>query len=105
MLGQILPSSGSMVKFVKATKQWRKLDRQSPCWMLAFAVPSNAALAMVARYGPIVEMGCGTGYWASLLRERGVQAAPPLPLVLGVAAMPLRPSAECLVSPLGLRAL
>ena len=36
-------------------KQWRKLDRQSPCWMLAFAVPSARALAAAARHGPIVE--------------------------------------------------
>jgi len=35
-------------------KQWRKLDRQSPCWMLAFAVPSARALAAAARHGPIV---------------------------------------------------
>jgi hypothetical protein len=30
------------------------------------------ALACVARYAPIVEMGAGTGYWARCLRERGV---------------------------------
>lgn len=38
----------------------------------AWAVPSDEALARLARLGPIVEVGAGTGYWAALLRERGV---------------------------------
>src|ERR1700716_2265029 len=38
----------------------------------AFAVPTDAALATLARYAPIVELGAGTGYWAYLLRRRGV---------------------------------
>jgi hypothetical protein len=38
----------------------------------AFAVPTDAALATLARYAPIVELGAGTGYWAFLLRRRGV---------------------------------
>jgi hypothetical protein len=38
----------------------------------AFAVPTDGALATLARYGPIVELGAGTGYWAFLLRRRGV---------------------------------
>jgi hypothetical protein len=32
------------------------------------------ALAAIARYAPIVEMGAGTGYWARCLRERGIDA-------------------------------
>ena len=38
----------------------------------AWAIPSERALAAIARYGPIVEIAAGTGYWARLLRERGV---------------------------------
>ena len=56
-------------------KQWRKLDRQSPCWMLAFAVPSARALATIARHGPIVEMGSGTGFWSALLRASEVDVS------------------------------
>ena len=39
-----------------------------------FAVPSRAALDLVAAHSPagIVEIGAGTGYWARLLYERGV---------------------------------
>jgi hypothetical protein len=38
----------------------------------AFAVPNEEALACIARYAPIVEMGAGNGYWARCLRDRGV---------------------------------
>lgn len=38
----------------------------------AWAIPNDEALLTLARYGPLVEIGAGTGYWASLLRERGV---------------------------------
>ncbi|TMB41280.1 MAG: hypothetical protein E6J53_10650 [Chloroflexi bacterium] len=38
----------------------------------AFGVPDESALAAIARYAPIVEIGAGTGYWARCLRERGV---------------------------------
>src|SRR3979411_2575044 len=42
----------------------------------AFAVPTDAALATLGRYAPIVELGAGTGYWAFLLRGRGVDCPP-----------------------------
>lgn len=38
----------------------------------AWAIPDNDALALIARYAPVIEIGAGTGYWALLLRERGV---------------------------------
>jgi len=38
----------------------------------AFALPTEPALALIARYAPIVELGAGTGYWSFLLRRRGV---------------------------------
>lgn len=37
----------------------------------AWAVPNDEALGMLARCGPLVEIGAGGGYWAMLLRERG----------------------------------
>ena len=43
----------------------------------AFAVPSDDALATIATWGPIVQMGAGTGYWAWLLqRDYGVDILP-----------------------------
>jgi hypothetical protein len=59
----------------------------------AFAIPTEAALSMLARFAPIVELGAGMGYWAHLLRRRGVDclafdAAPPdqLPNPHGLSA-------------------
>jgi hypothetical protein len=38
----------------------------------AWAIPTDLALDVLAGLGPIVEVGAGGGYWAMLLRERGV---------------------------------
>lgn len=79
---------------------WRKTEgnlRLNPSWSnrfetmvvrreavlkYAWAVPDQTALEITAKYGPIVEMGAGKGYWASLLKSMGVNvvaydAAPP----------------------------
>lgn len=37
----------------------------------AWAIPDDRAILALARYAPIVEIGAGTGYWASLLRAVG----------------------------------
>ena len=38
----------------------------------AWAIPAEPALQALARYAPLVECGAGSGYWAALLRARGV---------------------------------
>ena len=38
----------------------------------AWAVPDAQALKICAAFGPLVDMGCGKGYWAKLLRAQGV---------------------------------
>ena len=40
----------------------------------AWAVPTHQALTAIAEYSPhgVVEIGAGTGYWAGLLRDMGV---------------------------------
>src|SRR5579883_3024053 len=38
----------------------------------SWAVPTEEALKTIAKCAPIVEIGAGSGYWASLLRARGV---------------------------------
>jgi hypothetical protein len=40
------------------------------CW----AIPTEAALEVLARHAPLVECGAGMGYWTALLRSRGVDA-------------------------------
>lgn len=43
----------------------------------AFAIPDDRALELIAGVPqPIVELGAGTGYWAALLKERGVDITP-----------------------------
>jgi hypothetical protein len=40
--------------------------------LFAWAIPTDEALDALARYAPLVECGAGMGYWAALLRARGV---------------------------------
>lgn len=46
--------------------------RQKLVRKYAWAIPNDEALETIAKYGPVVEIGAGTGYWASLLAARGV---------------------------------
>lgn len=43
--------------------------------LFAWAIPDAGPLAVLARHAPLVECGAGTGYWAALLRARGVDIA------------------------------
>lgn len=38
----------------------------------AYAIPTEEALRLIATHAPLVEMGAGIGYWAWLLRLRGL---------------------------------
>lgn len=42
----------------------------------SWAVPTEAALGLIGDHGPVLEVGAGTGYWAALLRARGVDVHP-----------------------------
>jgi hypothetical protein len=42
--------------------------------LFSWAIPTEPALAMLAKYAPVVECGAGMGYWSALLRARGVDA-------------------------------
>jgi SAM-dependent methyltransferase len=49
----------------------------------AWAIPTEGVIRALAELSPICDLGCGTGYWASLLQQAGaevlaVDAAPPL---------------------------
>jgi hypothetical protein len=41
----------------------------------AWAIPGPEAVAEIARHGPVCEIGAGTGYWARMLRDQGVDVA------------------------------
>lgn len=34
----------------------------------SYAIPNHDALSIIKKYGPIVEIGSGSGYWAHLLK-------------------------------------
>jgi SAM-dependent methyltransferase len=38
----------------------------------AWGIPTQHALETIAKYAPILELGAGSGYWAYLLRKKGV---------------------------------
>lgn len=63
---------------------WRR-QRNSPHTLrsedlvarFGFAIPDETALEVIAQHSPhgVVEIGAGTGYWAKLLADRGVDVA------------------------------
>ncbi len=38
----------------------------------SWGIPNDQAITTIAKYGPIVEIGSGSGYWASLIHDAGV---------------------------------
>jgi hypothetical protein len=42
--------------------------------MFSWAIPTEQALAALAKHAPVVECGAGLGYWSALLRARGIDA-------------------------------
>ncbi len=38
----------------------------------AWAIPDKGAIEIIKKYGPIVEIGAGTGYWSYLMRQVGI---------------------------------
>jgi hypothetical protein len=59
---------------VHKTINWPKHLDERPALVrrFAWALPTDEALARIARFAPVVEMGAGGGYWAHLMRERGI---------------------------------
>lgn len=37
----------------------------------SWAIPSEEAITALLKYSPIIEVGAGTGYWASLVKQAG----------------------------------
>src|ERR1700682_372058 len=65
--------SGAYEAWLRAPGGPTAFERRVACVRrYAFGVPNRAALEAIARCAPIVELGAGAGYWAYLLRNRGV---------------------------------
>jgi hypothetical protein len=67
MIDGLLSGGGMTDEYIRLFK-----IRPACCVFFAWAVPTVEALSVIARHGPVVEMGAGTGYWSALLRLRGV---------------------------------
>jgi hypothetical protein len=53
---------------------WIRLEvmGQPLCEKYSWAIPNNRALNILASFSPLIEIGAGKGYWASLLREQDI---------------------------------
>lgn len=47
--------------------------RYDMCRNYAFAIPTKQAILEISKFSPIVEIGAGSGYWASLLQKNGAK--------------------------------
>lgn len=52
-------------------QKWRDVCRDWCCHLYSYAVPTNESISKLAKYEPLVEIGSGLGYWASLLKVVG----------------------------------
>ncbi len=48
-----------------------KYDRSYFIKKYSFAIPNEEALLEICKHSPILEIGCGSGYWAYELRKKG----------------------------------
>jgi hypothetical protein len=72
----LLGQNDYLDEFVRVHKtiQWPKHLDERPRLVQTYswALPTDEAIDLIARYQPVVEMGAGGGYWAHLMRERGI---------------------------------
>lgn len=67
-----------------ATAHWRlEQERNVGVQRFAWAIPNLSALQEIARHGTIIELGCGNGYWAWMLRKMGIDILACDPLEAG----------------------
>lgn len=67
LLGQEISLNDELDKFLLDYKA-----RNISTRLFSWAIPNKKAIDICSNYGPIVEVGAGTGYWAWLLRKQGV---------------------------------
>ncbi len=52
--------------------RWEYLQSEESSKQYAWSVPTPEALSQVAAGERLIEIGCGTGYWGRLWRDRGI---------------------------------
>jgi hypothetical protein len=63
-------------KMELAEVAWMQRTRERLIGEFGFAVPDAPALDLIARCSPVVDLGAGRGYWASLLQAGGAEVVP-----------------------------
>jgi hypothetical protein len=58
-------------EFNRNTKDPWDIDRRALVDKYSWAIPNEQAIDLLVRYSPIIEIGAGSGYWASLVAEAG----------------------------------
>jgi hypothetical protein len=56
---------------LKSSAMFSYEERSSMARKYAWAIPSDEAIQKLVSLSPVVEVGAGTGYWASLVSEAG----------------------------------
>jgi hypothetical protein len=55
-------------------KEWKL--RRKCCTDISWAIPTDEAIKEIVQHSPLVEIGAGTGFWASLILEAGGDVLP-----------------------------
>lgn len=58
--------NSSMERMIKT-----HIERDNLIQQFTYAIPNAAAINVLVEHSPIVEIGCGAGYWASLVEQSG----------------------------------
>ena len=55
-------------------QNWIRLEilGEPQCKLYSWAIPDERSLNILSRFGPLIEIGAGKGYWSRLLKDRGV---------------------------------
>eukprot|EP01031_Cornospumella_fuschlensis_P026712 gene26712-32279_t len=64
-------STGEYERFSKVRQQIEE-ETAALVEKYAWAIPDDRSLKVIAHFSPIIEIGCGKGYWARLLKDMGV---------------------------------
>jgi len=76
-IGQILPTHGEEHHGAMSRGVMHSYYVRDKCIKeYAFAIPNEEAIDTLIQYGPIVEIGCGLGYWARLVQDAGGEIIP-----------------------------
>lgn len=67
----LLPVPQPLARMLDLDRRRRELASR-----FSWAVPTEAALGLIGDHAPVLEVGAGTGYWAALLRDRGIDVHP-----------------------------